>query len=213
MKAKDIPETNLDGLIQRIKEERIEEARKKTEEITDEAEKRASESIEKARQEAEAILKMAEEAKKREEAAGRKALQQASRDTILKVKESLTQIFDTVLREETGKILSGKALERIMIRIIDEWTEDRDKEIQLEILLNQKDKKALSNFFLSKFKQKLKTGIEVNAHPRIEAGFHVGVKGGNFYYDFTNESIAEVLATYLNPQLAEILNSMEKENI
>ena len=211
MKTKYIPETNLDGLIRRIKEEGLEEAKKKTEEITVDAEQRASEIVEEARQEAEAILKRAEEARKREEVAGRRALEQAARDTALRVKESLTQIFDTVLKEETGKILSGKELERIIIRVIDGWIKDRDKEVQLEILLNEKERKALEDFLLSKFKQKLRTGIEVNAHPRIEKGFHMGEKGNNFYHDFTDEGISDVLAAYLNPKLAEILDSGEQE--
>ena len=212
MKAKEIPETNLDGLIRRIKEEGLEEARKKTEEITVSAEQRASEIVEEARQEAEAILKEAEEARKREEEAGRRALEQAARDTILRVKESLMQIFDIILKEETGKILSGKELERIIIRVIDEWIKDRDEGVQLEILLNEKERKTLKDFLLSKYKQKIKTGIEVNAHPRIEKGFHVEEKGNNFYHDFTDEGISDVLAAYLNPKLAEILDSGKQEN-
>ncbi|MDY6856689.1 MAG: hypothetical protein SWO11_18675 [Thermodesulfobacteriota bacterium] len=207
MKTKEIPETNLDGLIRRIKEEGLEEARKKTKEITVSAEERASEVVEEAREEAEAILKEAEEARKREEEAGKKALKQAARDTVLRVKESLMQIFDIVLKEETGKILSGKELEKIIIRVIDGWIKDRDEGVQLEILLNEKERKTLEDFFLSKYKQKLKTGIEVNVHPRIEKGFHVGEKGNNFYYDFTDEGISDVLAAYLTPKLAEILDS------
>jgi|GEM_PF-141346 len=208
--TKIVPETDLHGIIQRIKEEGLEEARKRSDEITKEGEKKTHEILEQARREAKEIIREAgEEAKKREEI-GRKALDQAARDLILYIKESIVDTFNSILREECRNVLSGKTLITILLHLIEGWKEDTGGHANLEVLLSEKDLKELFDFSISKLKKSIKEGMEINAHPRIEAGFHVGIKGNNFYYDFTDEGVAEVLAAYLNPKLAIILDPIRE---
>ena len=50
-----------------------------------------------------------------------------------------------------------------------------------------------------------KKGLEIKPTADAKAGFVVSEKSGNAYYNFTSEGIAEILAEYLNPRLAEIV--------
>jgi V/A-type H+-transporting ATPase subunit E len=49
------------------------------------------------------------------------------------------------------------------------------------------------------------SGLDVRPVSGIAAGFRIGEKGGAAYYDFSAESIGELLSAYLNPRLAEIM--------
>ena len=210
MKNKEIPETNLEGLIRKIKTEGIQEADKKSAEIIQESEKKASEIRNAAEQEAETIIRKAEEEIKEREKIGREALQQAARDIILNIRESLIDSFDALLKKECRKIFPPETIEKILFEIIKEWQKGEDGAIEFEVVVSEADRKALSDFFLSKLQKKIRSGIELKTHPDIAAGFRIGIKGEHLYYDFTDESIAEVLAAYLNPQLSLLVNNFKK---
>jgi hypothetical protein len=39
----------------------------------------------------------------------------------------------------------------------------------------------------------------------IRSGFEVGFKGGEVYFDFTEDAVTELVADYIGPRLAAIL--------
>jgi V/A-type H+-transporting ATPase subunit E len=49
--------------------------------------------------------------------------------------------------------------------------------------------------------------VELKADRNLGAGFRIAGKDGSAYYDFSSESVAELLAAYLNPRLGEILKT------
>ena len=210
MKIPENSNTNLNDIIQKIKAEGIEEAERRSEEIIKEARLTASQIMDKARQDAEAIIKKAEEDVRRKEGIGKTALEQAARDIILSIQTSLTEIFDSLIKREYQTVLSGKTLETVLIKLIEGWQKDEMGELNIELLLSESDRNALLEGFLSKLNEEIKTGIELKAHPNIEKGFRVGVKGSHVYHDFTDEGIAEVLAEYLNPRFYNFIDSLKK---
>ena len=210
MKTLESSNTNLNDLIQKIKSEGIEEAEKESEEIIKEARLTVSKILDNARQDAEAIIKKAEEEVRKREGIGKMALEQAARDIILSIRTSLTEIFDSLIKREYQTVLSGKTLETVLIKLIEGWQKDEMGELNIELLLSESDRNALLEVFLSKLNEEVKTGIELKAHPNIEGGFRVGVKGGHVYHDFTDEGIAEVLAEYLNTRFYNFIDSLKK---
>jgi V/A-type H+/Na+-transporting ATPase subunit E len=211
MKSEENANTNLNDLIQKIKSEGIEEAERKSEEIIKEAELMASEIVDKARLDAEAITKKTEEEIRKKESISEKALEQAARDIILSIRTSLTEIFDSLIKKEYRNVLSGKTLEKVLIKLIEGWQKDETGELNIELLLSESDRNALLEGFLSRLNEEIKAGIELKAHPNIEGGFRIGVKGSHVYHDFTDEGIADVLAEYLNPRFYNFIDSLKKE--
>ncbi|OHC04075.1 MAG: hypothetical protein A3H23_00965 [Planctomycetes bacterium RIFCSPLOWO2_12_FULL_40_19] len=210
MKIPENSNTNLNDIIQKIKAEGIEEAERRSEEIIKEARLTASKILNKAGLDAEAITKEAEEEIRKKEGIGKMALEQAARDIILSIQTSLTEIFDSLIKREYQTVLSGKTLEAILIKLIKGWKKDEMGELNIELLLSESDRNALLEGFLSKLNEEIKTGIELKAHPNIEKGFRVGVKGSHVYHDFTDEGLAEVLAEYLNPRFYKFIDSLKK---
>ncbi|MDY6861797.1 MAG: hypothetical protein SV062_02285 [Thermodesulfobacteriota bacterium] len=211
MKRKEISETNLNGLIQRIKQEGIEKAEKESGEIIKRAEKRASEIIGVAKKEADLIIVRAEEEIKKKEDMGKKRLEMAVRDVIISVRNSLVHIFGSLIKEDCQKVFSGKTLKTILLKVIDGWQKDTDRDTTFEVRLSETDRNVLSSIFLSRLKDKIKSGIEVKTHPEIKAGFYIGEKDGHFYYDFSDECIADVLAQFLNQDMVGVIDSIKRE--
>lgn len=210
MKIPENSNTNLNDIIQKIKSEGIEEAEKKSEEIIKEARLTASKILDNAALNAEAITKEAEEEIRKKESIGKMDLEHAARDIILSIRTSLTEIFDSLIKREYQTVLSGKTLEAVLIKLIEGWQRDETGDLNIELLLNESDRNALLEGFLSRLNEEIKTGIELKAHPNIEGGFRVSVKGSHVYHDFTDEGIADVLAEYLNPRFYSIIDSLKK---
>jgi V/A-type H+-transporting ATPase subunit E len=61
----------------------------------------------------------------------------------------------------------------------------------------------LEAFFAEKLKSELKAGVVLKGERSVGAGFKIAAKDGSAYYDFSAESVADLLSAYLNPRLAE----------
>lgn len=201
--ADKLPETNLDDLIARIQREGVQEAEIKAAQVIETARQEAESLKEKARREAAIITADAEEEIKRREAKFKQQMTLAGRDIILTVKREISTIFEHLLRQECQSCLTGKPLEALLVKLIENWRQNRDNDI--EVLLNEQEKAKLSAGLLAAFQELAQNGIEVKGHPDIEAGFRISLKEGHCYYDFTDQAIAETLAQYLGPELAKFL--------
>lgn len=211
MKTSESSKTNLDDLIQKIKDEGIGEAERKSEKIIKEARLAASEILHKAGLDAAAIIKEAEERIRKKEGISKIALEQAARDIILSIRRSLTEIFNSLIKREYQSVLSGKVLKTVLVKLIEGWQKNDMGDTNIELLLSESDRDTLFEGFLSKLKEELKSGIELKIHPDIEGGFRIGVKDSHVYYDFTDEGIADVLAEYLNPRFYDFIDSLIKD--
>ncbi len=202
-------EMELKSIIEKIKEEGVEEGQKKATDIIGQAENKAKETIEAAEKEKEDTVKNAAKEAERLRKNGEEALRQASRDVLLGLKEEITALFDSVIKEEVAKQLSPEVLKDMIITLVQKFK--RDEEPDIEILLSDKDKKALEKVLLARFKEKMAKGVTLKASPKVEKGFLMGGKGKGAYYDFTDEAIAEVFKAFLNPKIADLLNPGKKD--
>jgi len=82
----------------------------------------------------------------------------------------------------------------------------------IDVLLPEGELNKLKSWFSSKLGAELKGGVELKSDRNLSAGFRIGEKDGSAYYDFSAESVAELLSSYLNPRLAAILKTAAKGN-
>ncbi len=211
MKPEENSNTNLNNLIRKIKSEGIEEAERRSEEIIKNAKLAASEILKKAGLDATTITEEAEKNIRKKESVSEIALEQAARDIILSIRSSLTEIFNSIIKKEYQNVLSGKTLETVLVKLIEGWQKNEMGDADIELLLSETDRDNLFEGSLSQLKEKIKSGIELKAHPDIEGGFRIGMKDGHVYYDFTDEGITAVLAEYLNPRFYNFIDSLKKE--
>ncbi|MFW5827008.1 MAG: V-type ATP synthase subunit E family protein [Alkalispirochaeta sp.] len=202
-------ETQLQNIIDKIHDEGVKEAEQRARKIVESAEKQAREKVDHARQQADEIIQQAEQEAQKHRAAGEAALKQASRDLLLSVRKEVTRLFETVQKEAVDRSLTADRTAEIIAGMVQAWSTSGSD--HFDVLVNEKDQKDLETALRSELAEKLQSGVDVRPVRGIAAGFRIGTKDGSAYYDFTDESLAELLSAFLNPRLAELMTSAVKE--
>lgn len=195
-------DVKLENLIERIKKEGIEGAQQMSDEIIEKAKGEADSIIDHARKEAEKIVEEGRNQATQFQENAELALRQAARDAELLLRAKFTELFDRVFKKEVSKSLAPDFLKELILKIVDKWSDD----VNAEIILSKKDKKQLEDLLFSSLKDELKDSITIKVSSDISRGFRFGLKGEHLYYDFSDESIAEMLKMFLNPRLKQILD-------
>ncbi len=208
MKRPETQTINLNNLIQQIQSEGIQAAEKKSDEIIQKTKEKASLIIADAKKKAQAILQETEEEIRKRERISNKAIELAARDLALNIHQSLIRQFESLIKKECRQSMSGNHLKDLLAKFIEAWTKNRDQDLNLEIFCSEGERDALFENFLSRFQEELQEGIELKFHPDIEAGFRIGFKEENLYYDFTDKTIADALAEYLSPKIRNLFGQL-----
>ena len=195
-------DVKLDSLIEKIKKDGIEEAKKIAREIIDDAKQQATKIIDEASSKAD---KLKEDSQKQIEGFKNNAensLKQAARDLILSLKEQIADILNKVFKERVAEEMTPEFIKKLIIKIADNLP--AGKEGTLEVLISEKETKKLKDFLIASLKKQGKD-IEIKTSKTIDRGFRIGVKGDNIHYDFTDQAIMEALGEFLNPTISEML--------
>ena len=197
-------EIQLQELIDKIKKDGIESASAETVRIKREAEAEASRIINAAQKEAADIVNRGKADAERSEKAGKAALEQASRNLVLAFKAEIDALLDRIVSKAAASAYSGDTLKQILPEILRAWV-SRTGSDSINLLLSEEDLKKLSSWAQDALAAELQKGIELKSDRNLGAGFRIATKDGSAYYDFSSETVTELLSAYLNPQLAEIL--------
>ncbi len=195
-------DVKLDSLIEKIRKEGIEDAQHAADSIIKEAKQKAASIVEKAKQEAEKIIEDGKHQVDQYKATADVDLKQAARNIELLLKEKIHTLFDSVFKRQVSAEMKPGFLKELIVKIVNTWAKDS----KAEIVINEKDKDQLEKVLFSGVKDELKNSISIRVTSDISNGFRVGLKDEEVYYDFSDESIAEVLKSLINPKLKEILD-------
>ena len=195
-------DVKLDSLIEKIRKEGIEEAEQKAESIIKEAKQKAASIVDNAKKEAEKLVEDGKKQVDQYRETSEVNLKQTARNIELLLKEKINSVFDSVFKREIDESMKPDFLKDMITKIVDTWAKDS----KAEIVLNEKEKDQLENVLFSAVRKDLKDSITIRLSNDISNGFRIGLKGQEVYYDFTDDSIAEVLKSLINPKLKEILD-------
>lgn len=195
----------LQELIDRIKKDGIEGAAAEAAKLKSQAEGEAKRIIEAAQKEADAIIVKSKADAERSEKAGVAALEQASRNLVLAFKAEITALLEKIVAREIAASYTEDILKATLPEILKAWASKGGD--TLDIIVSEADLKKLQDWFNDKLSAELKKGVELKSDRKLGAGFRIANKDGSAYYDFSAESVAELLSAYLNPRLAAILSS------
>ena len=195
-------------LIDKIKKDGIESASDEAARIRREAEAEARQIVESAKKEAADIIAGGKADAERSEKAGAAALEQASRNLVLAFKGEIQSLLDRLVSRQLGASYGEDTLKSLLPDLIKSWAAKGEDDIAL--LLPEAELGRLQGFFTEKLQAELKKGLELKADRNLAAGFRISNRDGSAYYDFSADSVAELLSAYLNPRLAEILKTSSK---
>jgi V/A-type H+-transporting ATPase subunit E len=197
------PDVTLQDFLDRIKREGVDEAKKEAEKLLAEAKASADAIIAAARNEADALRAGASADIERDKEAAHRALTQAGRDLLLSVRQEIIALGDRVLEREVRTALTPELIADTIRTIAANW--HSDSRPQLEVFLSDEHLTRVKESLLGSLQEEMKEGVVFTPIKGIQAGFRIGEKDSGLVYDFTDEGIAEVLAAYLNPRVAQVL--------
>lgn len=194
---------NLESLIEKIKKEGVDQAQLDAKQIITEAQNKSKEIVKEAQAKARQIKEEAEKAAKKLQDSSRESLKQASRDLILMVKEKLIFSFEKILKKEIKDALSPEVMGEIIKKISDKWQPESGT--KLEVLVSPEDKEKIEGYLTAKFQKEAGKKIEIKIADSLTSGFWLKKEGQDAHYDFSDESLAEALAVFLNPYLTKLM--------
>jgi len=196
-------DVQLKDLLEKIKEEGVKPAEEQAGAIIAEAEKKARQIVQDAQNKAEAVVAAAKSEAQKAERAGREAIKQAARDLLISLRHTISRLFDSIIRMEVEKSMSGANLENIIASLVKAWVSNRKEEIN--VLLSPADLEKLQTSLQSKLSAEMKKGVTLKPSSHVDAGFHIEEKDGSAYYNFSVQGIAELLSEFLNAKLADCI--------
>jgi vacuolar-type H+-ATPase subunit E/Vma4 len=198
---------NLDGLIQKIRREGVERAHQEADALIAAAKQQAAEIVQAAEWRVEQLTCEAQERLQKDATALRQAQERAARDWLLTVRMELNSLLHQLMQRECSAALTGPPLGELIRSVAAEWMRHGGGK-DLELLLNERDARALGDSFLARLQIELDAGVSVQPDPAIHAGFQIGGQGESMRFDFTDEALAESLAAYLNPRFVGVLDEL-----
>ncbi|MFP3041446.1 V-type ATP synthase subunit E [Treponema primitia] len=203
-------EIQLQELIDKIKKDGIVSASEEAARLKSQADSDAKRIVESAQREAEGIIAKAKTDSERFEKAGTAALEQASRNLVLAFKGEIEALLGKIITAKTASSYGEDTLKAIIPELVKSWVAKGAD--SLDLILSEDSLNKLRSYFNDQLASEINKGVELKSDRNLGAGFRIANKDGAAYYDFSAESVAELLSSYLNPRLAEILKTSAKGN-
>jgi len=201
-------EIQLQEIIDQIKKDGVEVAQNQADSIIDDAKVKAETIIQEAQKRADEILANAKAENERMVRSSEDAIRQAGRNLLISFRESVTRELKAVLRENVDVIYSTEELKNIVIKVINRWTEKPEVE-NVEAVLNSEDLETFEEAVLSGVRDKMSKGVTLKASDNFDGGFRISVNDGGAYYDYSTETVVEMLSNYLNPKITALMKEAE----
>lgn len=58
---------------------------------------------------------------------------------------------------------------------------------------------------------RIASGLEIKPVPGLKAGFRISRSGDCFYHDFSDESIADILSSFLSPDIKALIDPEQRD--
>lgn len=193
----------LKELIEKIQAEGVKAAEEKAASIELEARRMAEDLVKKSEKSAARIEAEAKDRIARMEEGAKSSIKHAGRDTILSLKKEISAMLERLVEHHVHRALSAEEIAKILTTVIKGCGgEGMDKII---VSVRKEDLGSVEAALLAELGAEVKKGITIRTTGELHGGFVISYDSGRSCYDFSDKALAEYLASYLKPKLAELL--------
>lgn len=203
----------IQEITQKIYNEGVIKAKDDASQILSDAKAKAEEIITSANNKKEIIIteanKQADELKKKTNA----ELQVAAQQFISKLKQKITETITCAQVEMPvkGAFEDINFVKEMILTIIKTWSQNKS-EMDLKLLLPEKNKKNFIAFFDSKAMETISKGVEIKFDSKIGNGFKIGPVDESYILSFTDQDFENYLKVYIRDRTKKLLfASVEQE--
>ena len=176
------------------------------EKILAQAKAEAETILKNVRSEADEIISSAKKEAQVFRTKGEEALRQASRDVLLSLRGAMDERIKAVALAVAGKELSGEALGKVLVHLIEAFLKQDGNEDKLEVLLDEKEQQTVENALASALDADLRARCQLSPIGGMGKGFKLVFSGDSVVYDFSDQALADTLASHLSGRLAAIVS-------
>jgi transketolase len=206
-----------------LRNEGVGHGRAEAEKIVKDARADAQTTLSKAREEADQIVSRARSEATNLEKAGRQALEVAARDTVLDLKNRLSQrVAREVKHLVNEEVQREEILEKLILEVAGKAREKTVGPGPVEVLLPEKivsmediakDPAHLQASPLGRFaslvtSNMLRQGVTLNSSPNVKAGIKVRLTDKGIDLDLSDNAIADLLMQHLQPRFQALLEGI-----
>ena len=195
----------LQHLLEKIRTEGIARADAEARAILEKAREEAAAILADSREKADTLLKKADADSQAYAERGRKALEQASRDTILTVQQAVENLFNRIVRERVEAALTPEAFQALLRDVINGFLAQGRPAREMEITVSPAQESAIRAYLLQALQQTVAEGVTIRSSNEVVKGFRIAFRDSHVEHDYTVEAIAETMAKLVRPHLAELL--------
>jgi vacuolar-type H+-ATPase subunit E/Vma4 len=196
---------DLQALIDHLQRDAVEEGKRRAAALVEEARADAEATVRSAEARAERIVADAEREAERRVERGTVALEQAGRDLLIGLRQAIDELFEGLIRTSLERELRPDLIADMLARMAEAYTAHGGRERRMAVLLSEDDLDALAHHYARRYREELDRGVELRLDDSLRRGFRVQMVDEHVTHDFSLDAIAEVLADYLRPRLAEML--------
>jgi len=203
----------IESFVSKLKTEGVEQGKKEAAQLSSQAEQQAAQVVADARAQADKIIADARAEAERILSRGRTELELASRDSVLKLRESLVKATELVLtRPVDAQLKEAQFLKDLIQGIVLRYVEaDLQGSSSVKINISPEMQKQLSDWAVGKLRTAAQSGsggIDLQQNLR-QAGFEVSVRGATV--EITTASVVETLMQLVGPSLRQILSQANQK--
>lgn len=212
-------ETTPDGvqnLIDRIRDDGVQAANAKAEQILRDARHEASRIVADAKTEADSLRDNAKREIENHRTASLDALQLAARDTVLQLKAKVVERFEEFLKRLVVSATRDEETVRSLVLVLagraaSEFIQDKELEIRIsKALLGENTLEEEGNrVLLALSSDMLREGIQLIPDDVIEGGARVQLVKDKLEIDLSDKAISRMIAQSMIPRFRDILNGAQ----
>ncbi len=195
----------LQQLIDKLQSEAVDAAERRARAIVEAAEAEAARLLAEAAGQAEALRRAAEGSAEASRERGERALEQAARDLLLRLRSEVLATARALARPGLARALDPETLRRMLVAMIEAYAAREGAPRRAEVLLSEEDRARLEAHHAALFREELAIGVELRVDPDLDHGFVVRFDGEELIHDVTLDALADVLASMVRPGLAALL--------
>ena len=222
-----VTSSGVESLIERLREQGVSAGQERAESIVVDAQKRAEWIIEEAELEAQQLIDKAQKQSDALRGAGEDALKLATRDALLKLRDTLLGSFSKEVKRVVGQKMEQNAfLERLILQLAGKVREQLDLEskenisiflpnnaVGVDELKNNPEEMnvgTLTHYTASIAADMLRAGVSIKVSGDVSKGLSVRLEDDDMVVDFTEETISALLLEHLQPRFRTLLQGIVK---
>ena len=222
--AEIIPQSSgVQELIQRLREQGVEEGQQEAERVVEEAHRRAAQIITTAKAEGEDVKAKARSEAESERASAEAALRTAYRDSILRLVEELTSHFEGQIKRLVSRELQDtEFLKKLIMEVARQATPSGIGSERVEVLLpaehldfdelrarpEEVKEGTLTHFVMGLSGEMLRGGVELKSLGGSGQGVRIRLVGSDLEIDLTERAVADLLLKHLLPRYRAVLEGV-----